>query len=129
MPASDTDTIRAAYAAFGRGDIPAVLDAFQDDITWTVPPVEDWGGTFHGKDAVLGFFAGLGERYGTWNLQTEEYVDGGDRLVVFGHHEFADGDRIPFAHVWKVRDGRAASFEEYVDNTALLRHVLATPVA
>ena len=126
MPASDT--IRDAYTAFGRGDIPAVLDALTDDVVWTVPPVTGWGGTFRGKQDVLGFFAGLPERYGSWNLETEDYLEAGDRLVVLGHHAFADGDRIPFAHVWTLRDGRAATFEEYVDNTALLRHVVGAPV-
>jgi ketosteroid isomerase-like protein len=56
-------------------------------------------------------------------------VSDGDRLIVFGHHEFDDGDRIPFAHVWTLRDGRAAAFREYVDNSALARHVIGAPVA
>ena len=126
MPASDT--IRAAYAAFGRGDIPAVLDTMTDDIVWTVPPVDGWGGTFTGKADVLGFFAGLPDRYGQWNLETEEYLEAGDRLVVLGHHSFADGDRVPFAHAWTLQGDRAARFEEYVDNVALGRHVVGTPV-
>ena len=129
MLTSDIDTIRSAYAAFGRGDIPAVLDALADDIRWTVPPVDGWGGTFEGKDAVLGFFAGLPGRYGAWNLRTEEFLDAGDRLLVLGHHEFDDGDRIPFAQIWTVRDGRAVAFDEYVDNAALLRHVVGAEVA
>ena len=129
MHATDIDAVRDAYTAFGRGDIPAVLDAFADDIVWDVPPVDGWGGTFRGKEATLGFFAGLPGRYGQWHLATEEFVDGGDRLVVFGHHEFDDGDRIPFAQVWTVADGRATTFSEYVDNAALLRHVVPSPVA
>ncbi len=129
MQPSDIDTIRNAYAAFGRGDIPMVLDALADDVSWTVPPVDGWGGTFHGKDAVLGFFAGLPGRYGAWNLATDEFLDAGDRLVVLGHHEFDDGDRIPFAQIWTVRDGRAAAFDEFLDNAAMLRHVVGPAVA
>jgi ketosteroid isomerase-like protein len=126
---TDIETIRTAYAAFGRGDIPTVLDAMNDDIVWTVPPVDEWGGEFRGKDAVLGFFGQLAQRYGRWNLDTEEFVDAGDRLIVLGHHEFDDGDRIPFAHVWTVRDGRAGAFDEYVDNSAMLRHLVPASVA
>jgi ketosteroid isomerase-like protein len=129
MLTSDIDAIRAAYAAFGRGDVPAVLDALADDIAWTVPPVDDWGGTFRGKDAVLGFFAGLPGRYGAWNLATDEFLDAGDRLVVLGHHEFDDGDRIPFVQVWTARDGRALTFDEYLDNAAMQRHVVGAGVA
>jgi len=124
-----TDTIRSAYAAFAAGDIPGVLGTFADDIVWDVPPVGDWGGTFRGKEEVLGFFAGLPGRYGRWNLATEEFVDAGGRLLVLGHHEFPDGDRIPFAHLWSVAGGKATNFVEYVDNSALMRHLVDAPVA
>jgi len=123
------DTVRTAYAAFAAGDIAAVLDTFADDIVWNVPPVDGWGGTFRGKDEVLGFFAGLPGRYGVWNLATEEFVDADGRLLVLGHHEFPDADRIPFAHLWSVTGGKATTFVEYVDNSALLRHLADAAVA
>ena len=31
-------TIRGAYEAFGRGDVPAVLSILADDVAWSVPP-------------------------------------------------------------------------------------------
>ena len=129
MQPTDIDTIRGAYSAFGEGNIPAVLNALDENIVWTVPPVDGWGGTLEGKESVLGFFAQLGGRYGPWTLNTEEFLDAGDRLLVLGHHEYPDGDRIPFAHIWTTRAGRAATFDEYVDNVALLRHVIAAPVS
>lgn len=123
------ETVRHAYESFGRGDIPAVLETLADDIVWTVPPVDDWGGTYRGRDAVLGFFASLPERYGPWDVQPEEFVADGDRVVALGRHRFPDGHEIPFAMVWTLRDGHAVTFQEYVDNSALLRHVVGTAVA
>lgn len=31
---SNVDTVREIYAAFGRADIPAILDCLADDISW-----------------------------------------------------------------------------------------------
>ena len=99
------DTVRyLKYRRSGGKDSP---------LAWGFPPVDGWGGTYTGKEDVLGFFAGLPQRYGQWNLEPEEYIEAGDRLVVLGHHSFADGDRIPFAHAWTLRDARATRFEEY----------------
>lgn len=127
MGDANIEIIRNTYESFGRGDIPAVLGALADDIVWTVPPVDGWGGTYRGRDAVLGFFASLPERYGPWDLRPEEFLADGDTVVARGRHCFPDGDEIPFAMFWTVRDGRAVSFQEYVDNTALLRHVVTAP--
>ncbi len=123
------ETIRSAYEAFGRGDVPAVLATLADDIEWTVPPVDDWGGTYRGHEGVLAFFTALPERYGPWEVRPDEFLADGDRVVALGRHCFPDGDEIPFAMLWTLRDGRATAFREFVDNVALLRHVVATPVA
>ena len=31
---SNLATVRGIYAAFGRGDIPAILDALAEDVEW-----------------------------------------------------------------------------------------------
>jgi ketosteroid isomerase-like protein len=40
--------VRAAYAAFGRGDISAILELLHDDIAWSAPRSLPQGGTFAG---------------------------------------------------------------------------------
>jgi uncharacterized protein len=124
MSSTDVHTIRSAYDAFARADIDGVLAVFADDIAWTVPPVGDWGGTIKGKDEVLAFFMALGGRYGPFAVVPDEMIDTGDRVIALGHHEIG-GDEVPFAHVWTMRDGKAGAFMEYVDNAALLPHVLS----
>jgi ketosteroid isomerase-like protein len=124
MSSTDIDTIRSAYDSFARADIDGVLAVFAEDIQWTVPPVGDWGGTIKGKDEVLGFFMALGGRYGPFAVVPDEMIQPDDRVIVLGHHEIGE-DTVPFAHVWTVRDGKASAFIEYVDNSALLPHVLS----
>ena len=45
---SHVDLVRAGYAAFDRGDIPAVLAIFAEDAQWYAPDELPTGGTFHG---------------------------------------------------------------------------------
>ena len=112
------ELIRGGYESFAKLDIEDVLARFSEAMTWTVPPVDGWGGTFTGKDEILGFFGGLAERYGFFEVTPEEYLETGDKLIVLGHHHI-NGDVIPFAHVWTFDGALAGSFTESVDNAAL----------
>ena len=64
MSADDNvKTIRGVYEAFGRGDVPAVLDAVTDDVDWateTSSTIARWYGVRHGKDGVASFFEAFG---------------------------------------------------------------------
>src|SRR4029453_6620231 len=62
MP-TPTDIIQAAYAAFGRGDIPALLELLDDDIEWTFHGSIGlaYMGTVRGKAAVARWFGHVAE--------------------------------------------------------------------
>ena len=62
--ADNIDIIRGAYAAFGRGDLDAILDALADDIDWAADTSSDgapWYGIRMGRDAVGEFFEDIGK--------------------------------------------------------------------
>ena len=53
MSQEDLNTIQSAYEAFNRGDIPAVLEAFDPQIEWHEPGGgRAVAGTFKGPDSV-----------------------------------------------------------------------------
>ena len=52
MADQNLDTVRGAYEAFARGDVPAVLAILADDIEWSVPPPLPQAGDAHGRDEV-----------------------------------------------------------------------------
>src|SRR5687767_4804767 len=62
---SNVKTVEALYEAFGRGDIPAILERLSDDIDWeyAYPAIEDvpWLRRRRGRAEVGAFFASLGE--------------------------------------------------------------------
>ncbi|MGO9382466.1 MAG: nuclear transport factor 2 family protein [Mycobacterium sp.] len=54
---------RQMYEAFGRGDVPAILDRVTDDIDWSTDaaiPSAPWYGPRHGKEGVVSFFQAIG---------------------------------------------------------------------
>src|SRR5918994_4629624 len=56
---TNAEVIRQAYEAFGRGDIPEVLDLLTDDVDWALqgPSVIPWAGPGRGREAVAEFFS------------------------------------------------------------------------
>jgi uncharacterized protein len=109
----------------------ALLAAFQPDIVWSDPDSLPFGGTYTGQEEVLAFFQKLPEYWRELQVTPDEFVDGGDTIVVLGHHHCVgakgtfDGG---FVHVWRMRDGKAASFTEHTD-TARALEALGAPVA
>jgi hypothetical protein len=62
---SDTESLRALYQAFGRGDVATILDKLDDAIEWeTTVPVPDvpWLQARRGKANIVGFFESMRPR-------------------------------------------------------------------
>lgn len=52
------------YAAFGRGDVEAILERVTDDVDWSTDAAIEsapWYGPRHGKDGVRSFFEAIGK--------------------------------------------------------------------
>jgi ketosteroid isomerase-like protein len=51
--------VREAYAAFGKGDIPALDDVFAEDIRWHEPGRNQLSGDYEGRTVVYDLFSRL----------------------------------------------------------------------
>ncbi len=115
------ETARAAYQAFGKGDIPAVLAVLADDIRWIEAEGGPYGGTYVGPQAVLEqVFMKLGGEWDGLSAIPAEFIANGDTVVALGEYSAtfkATGKsfRAPFAHVWRFRAGKVAEFQQYTD--------------
>jgi ketosteroid isomerase-like protein len=125
MTTSEQTEIRTVlhdlYAAFARGDIPAVLARFDPQIVWTETAGGPFAGTYTGPQAVLeNVFGPLGSEWDNFAVQPDAYVCDSDTAVVTGTYR---GTYRPtgrtlearFAHAWQLRDGRAVRFEQITD--------------
>ena len=59
---SNLTTVRAIYAAFGRGDVPTILTHLDEHVEWEYGAGESsvpWLQRRHGRDGAAAFFASL----------------------------------------------------------------------
>ena len=121
MSQQDVETMRGAYEAFNRGDIPAVLGAFDEQIEWSEPGGGAAPrGTYRGTDRVGGeVFASVPAHFAEFRAEPERFIDAGEHLVVIGcfRGRSKGGQALdaPFAHVWAMRNGKAARFANHVE--------------
>ena len=122
-------TIQAVYEAFGRGDIPAVLDAVADDVDWAseVSSTEiPWWGIRHGKDAAADFFTQLGTNAEVLEFTPLLVIGEADDVLTLVHYtaksrttgKIAD---MQLHHHWEFRDGKIVRYRGSEDSLQTLR--------
>jgi uncharacterized protein len=127
----NTEIARGVYAAFAVGDIPKVLAALAADVRWTEAEGGPYGGVSIGPDAVLeNVFMRIGEEWDGFSAVAHEFISTESTVVALGEYSGtykATGKsfRAPFAHVWKFREGKAVSFQQYTDTAVHLQPLRA----
>jgi uncharacterized protein len=124
---SNVDIVKRGYDAFGRGDLDALLDLFEDGIEWVTPgpPELPSAGRRRGKQEVAEFFQTLSEMFTFERFEPKQFVAQGDTVVVFGDDRVrikATGSPFDFdwVHMFEFRNGKVARFREYGDMTAIV---------
>ena len=126
---SNRDIIMALYAAFGSGDMAAVLALMADDIVWHEAENNKWadGNPYVGPQAVAaGVFARVPEEYDSFVVEIGEVVADGDTVVMQGRYRAkvkTSGAEITpqIVHWWTVKNGKIATFQQYADTFALAK--------
>jgi ketosteroid isomerase-like protein len=124
---NNLESVRALYDAFAKGDVPTVLGFLDADIAWTEAEGFPYGGTYNGPDAVLaGVFMRLGSEWDGFSAVPDEFIDAGNTIVALGKYggsykATGKSFKANFAHVWKMREGKAVRFVQYVDTLLVHR--------
>ena len=123
---ANLQTVQQIYAAFGRGDIQAVLSALSDDVEWTVtgPAEVSYAGSRRGRSEVAQFFVLLSQGVEIQRFTPREFIAHGDTVVVLGDETMrikATGKLAenPWVMVFTLREGRVVRFREYDDTAAV----------
>jgi ketosteroid isomerase-like protein len=117
------DIVKGLYAAFGKGDVADVLNAFDPEIRWLEAENFMYAdrNPYAGPQAVAeGVFQRIVTDVESFAVIPQRFVEGGDTVVVEGRYQGtmkATGTPVDaqFAHVWQVRDGKIVSFQQYTD--------------
>jgi ketosteroid isomerase-like protein len=116
---SNLDTARAAYDAFGKGDLATVQDGFAEDAVWVTSDELPLGGTVEGRDTIMGNFAQIPNYWSSFSVEPEEFIDAGDYVIVRGTQRAANDKgsfEARFVHVMKYEDGKVVRGEFFTDS-------------
>jgi uncharacterized protein len=130
-------TVQALYAAFGRGDIPAILTHLHDQVSWEqladysaqnagVP----WLAARNGPAEVAGFFEIVG-KFKFYEFQVLSILAGGNKVAaeIRIDIEVPGGARIrdEEMHLWTFDEqGKVTRFRHFLDTH---KHMKAVGVA
>jgi ketosteroid isomerase-like protein len=117
------NTVEAIYAAFGRGDMPFVVGILDPQVVWNEAEnfVYADKSPYVGVDALLsGLFGRLAAEWDGFSAVPQEIVDGGETVVALGRYGGvykATGAKVnaQFVHVFRFKDGKIGSFQQYTD--------------
>jgi len=117
---SNVDNARAAYEAFGRGDMATLGDLFAEDAVWVTSDELPLGGKVKGRDQILANFAQIPNYWTSFSVDPEEFIDAGDYVIVRGTQR-AGNDKgsfeAPFLHLLKVNaEGKTVRGEFFTDS-------------
>jgi ketosteroid isomerase-like protein len=118
--------VRAAYAALDRSDIDAVLDLLHPDVEFRNPEYAMEPGIRHGHEGFRKAMEAGFEAFDDVRYEIERILDGGDVIVVSGRFKGRGRSggvpfEAPFAHVFEIRDDKAASVSWFQDADEALR--------
>ena len=111
-------TVVAAYEAFGRGDVAAILDAVTDDVDWAAEAAgktAPWHGQRAGKEGVAAFFSDLATSIEISAFTPHSFAAGDDDvhlLVDWTIRPVTTGRQASMTmhHYWRLRDGKVTYF-------------------
>lgn len=125
---SNLATVQSIYDAFGKGEVPAILELLADDVEWeswadnsSVRAGVPWMTPLSGRENVARFFEVAGQ-FEIVDLQVLSFLEGGNqvavefvieaRLPAWGGRSFRDEE----IHLWAFDDaGKVSRLRHYTD--------------
>src|SRR5579864_1103801 len=122
----NVEIVQACFAAFQRGDIPAILNMCDDHVEWIEagdPKSIPFAGRGNGKSSAAEFFRIIGETSEMLKFEPQQYVAAGERVVALGFWDLrvkATGKVVhsDWAVDFTVRNGKVTRWQAYYDTSA-----------
>ena len=124
--------LRAAYAAFNRGDIDAAVQSLDPDIDWTEPTEFPGGGSYHGRDGARKYLTNSRASVAEVISEPEQFIPAGDRIVVFVYARVLPKDsttwqEVRLADVYLFRDLTPIQMHAFADRQKALDWANSNP--
>lgn len=125
-------TVQTAYEAFGRADVPAILEALTDDVDWAVDTsstAAPWYGARRGKSEVASFFEAFGSTMEVDEFRPVTFAGNEDSVLTVVHcrsrsRSTGKSTEMNLHHYFRFRDGLVSYYrgtEDTAQTEAALR--------
>jgi ketosteroid isomerase-like protein len=123
---TNLDIVKGVYAAFDRGDIPAVMSALDPRISWHEAegnPYEPSGRAWIGHDELMQkLFMRIGAEWDYFRAVPRTFYDAGDSVIVELRYDGkykSTGKTLDAqaCHIFTLRNGKVTAFQQYVDTS------------
>ena len=88
---SNIPKVQSLYAAFGRADVPAILELLAADVDWEYGSVENgvpWIKHVRGREGAAGFFQAVGQHLDMHSFEPTVFLEAPNLVVALCNLEF-----------------------------------------
>lgn len=122
---SAKEVVQRVYEAFGRRDIPGLLELVADRVDWECvgPSSVAYTGRRRTRDEVAKFFADIPKSDDIHVFEPREYLEAGDHVTVLGWERSTALDtgkpfETEWVHVFTVKDGKVTRWRGLFDTAS-----------
>jgi ketosteroid isomerase-like protein len=93
-----------------------------ENVSWTEAKGFPYAGTYTGFEEISkNVFSRLASEWIDYKFTVEDYLADGDKIVAYGtysgvYKKTNKSFKARVAHLWKLKDGKITSFEQFVDS-------------
>lgn len=109
------------FERMARGD-GSVAELLAPEVVWWVPPSTDWGGSYEGREAVLGLMEGATALYDAatpLRVEIQQLIAEDDwvsaQFVMRGRTARGEGYENHYHFAFRIREGLIVRVHEYLD--------------
>jgi hypothetical protein len=132
--AEEMQVVQDLYAAFGRGDMPGLLNLLDEMVDWHFngrPEDIPFGGRWQGRAGMMDFFRAVGETCEVLAFGPDEVIALGEHVLALGHERIrvrATGREFEtdWAHLFMVQDGQIVRVREFYDTAVMAKAFLSS---
>ena len=126
---SNMEILKEGYEKFARGDVEGAVANWHPDIEWNeckgFPFVQNDGKYIGVQTVIEGVLAQIPVYYDDFSIETADFVDGGDKIVMVGFYTGtwkATGKQFKAnaTHTWHFKNGKAVRFIQAVDTAEIM---------
>lgn len=127
---TNLDIIRASYEGPSEENGRNLLAALAPNVRWTEAAGFPYAGTYTGPEEIMAnVFQRLASEWIDYRAQVHTYLADGDRVAAFGvysgtYQKTGKSMTATFAHLYRLKEGKIVSMEQYVDS-AMVRQAMA----